>query len=138
VKRVVLDTNVLVSALLRAAGVPGRILDTILLGELTPVFDDRIFAEYTRVLSRSRFGFDPEDVTTLLDYFQKDGLSIIAPPLNISLPDEDDLPFVEVALAAQAPLVTGNQKHFPITVVGSFALQVFTPADFLKTLELNR
>lgn len=137
-KQVVLDTNVLVSALLRADGVPGRILDMILLGELTPVFDDRIFAEYTRVLSRPRFGFAPEDVAILLDYFQTDGLSIIAPPLNISLPDKDDLPFVEVALAAQAPLVTGNQKHFPIAVIGSFDLQVFTPADFLKTLQSNR
>ncbi|MDR1808389.1 MAG: hypothetical protein LBR33_10830, partial [Propionibacteriaceae bacterium] len=41
------------------------------------------------------------------------GLAVIAPPLNVALPDEDDRPFVEVAEAANAALVTGNLKHFP-------------------------
>jgi hypothetical protein len=43
-ERVVLDTNVLVSTLLNSFGVPGRVLDLVLAGELTVTHDDRILA----------------------------------------------------------------------------------------------
>jgi len=64
--KIVLDTNVLVSALLSPFGPPARVLDLILVGDLIPVFDDRILAEYRQVLARERFGFDPGDVADLL------------------------------------------------------------------------
>ncbi|MCH7571195.1 MAG: putative toxin-antitoxin system toxin component, PIN family, partial [Deltaproteobacteria bacterium] len=49
--RVVLDTNVLVSALLRPAGPPARILDLILGRQVTLALDNRIFDEYRNVLA---------------------------------------------------------------------------------------
>jgi putative PIN family toxin of toxin-antitoxin system len=51
----VLDTNVLVSALLSPFGAPGRIWDLVLAREVRLVYDDRILVEYRRVLSREKF-----------------------------------------------------------------------------------
>lgn len=128
--RVVIDTNVLVSALINPFGPPARILDLVLLGELKPVFDDRILAEYREVLKRERFDFDLEDVDALLAFFESEGERMIALPLNISLPDPDDLPFLEVAVTAEVDaLITGNPAHYPSELCGG--IRVLKPAEFL-------
>ena len=66
--KIVVDTNVLVSALIRAEGIPARILDVILTGQVKIVLDHRIYAEYHDVLLRPEFGFAPEPVDNLLDF----------------------------------------------------------------------
>jgi len=132
--RIVLDTNILVSALFKPANSPGRILDLILIGELVPIFDDRIFAEYKQVLNRPRFGFHSGDITFILNYFRSSGLHLTVAPQNIALPDPDDLPFLEVAFAAQAPLISGNRRHFPSEVLKPLNVAFFSPAEFLGTL----
>jgi len=115
--KIVLDTNVLVSALLTPYGPAARVLDAVLVGRLILVFDDRILGEYEEVLGRSRFGFGSQDVQTLLDFFRAEGLKVVAAPLEVELPDPDDLMFVEVALAGGADaFVTGNKKHFPVEI----------------------
>lgn len=124
--RVVIDTNVIVSALLSPHGNSARILDLILLGEITPVFDDRILAEYREVLSRGKFGFEKEDVSNLLDLFLDEGESVIVPPLGLNLEDPDDAPFLEVAEHTSCDyLITGNSRHFPESS------RTVTPATFL-------
>ncbi len=131
--RIVLDTNVLVSALIKPANSPGRILDLILIGELTPIFDDRIFAEYKQVLNRPRFDFRSDDIAIVLDYFRSSGLHLSVAPLEITLPDPDDLPFLEVAYTAQAPLISGNRRHFPPEMLKPFKIVLFSPTEFLET-----
>jgi putative PIN family toxin of toxin-antitoxin system len=127
---VVLDTNVLVSALLSPFGPPARVLDLILGGEARLAYDDRVMAEYREVLARPRFGFEPEEVADLLAYLEADGEPVAARPLARELPDADDLPFLEVAAQAEAPLVTGNAAHYPPSVRG--AVVVLTPAEYLS------
>ena len=112
--RIVVDTNVLVSGLLSPHGPPGRIVDGLVAEELQTLFDDRILDEYRDVLRRPRFGFGLRDVDDLLDHLVSSGEHVSAPPLNVTLPNIDDLPFLEVAAAGGADaLVTGNLKHFP-------------------------
>ncbi|MGE5483338.1 MAG: putative toxin-antitoxin system toxin component, PIN family [Bacteroidota bacterium] len=130
-KTVVLDTNVLVSALLTPHGTPARILDAVLAGALRLVFDDRILDEYFEVLSRERFGFDTECVKALLGFVQSEGQAVVAPPLGIALPDPDDVMFVEVAVAGSADaIVTGNKNHFPADRY--YGIPVASPAEFLS------
>lgn len=129
--KIVLDTNVLVSALLTRDGPAARILDAVLAGRLFLVFDDRILQEYEEVLHRKRFGFEPEDIKTLLDFIRFEGEEVVAPPLKITLPDPDDLIFVEVAIAGRADaLVTGNKKHYPEGCCG--VIPVISPSEFLS------
>lgn len=127
---VVLDTNILVSALLSPFGKPARVLDLVLIGEVQLVFDDRILLEYLDVLKRPRFGFDHQDVAALIQSFMAEHTSITSPPLALALPDPDDLPFLEVAAAANAVLVTGNLQHYPESQ--RQGVQVYAPAIFLE------
>ena len=128
-ERVVLDTNVLVSALLNSFGAPGRVLDLVLAGELTVAYDDRVLAEWRQVLRREKFGFSAGDIEVLLGFVESEGISVNASPLAIELPDQDDLPFLEVAHAAEATLITGNTRHYPPEARRGVA--VLDPASFL-------
>ena len=129
--KVVLDTNVLVSGLLNPDGTPGRVLDLLLAGEITLLVDDRILAEYRAVLARPRFGFDVGDIVDVISQIEAESVRVVALPLGISLPDETDLPFLEVALAGEAQaLITGNARHFKLPK--STSLTVESPADFVR------
>jgi putative PIN family toxin of toxin-antitoxin system len=127
--RLVLDTNVLVSALLSPRGAPARVLDRIFMGDHVLLLDDRILAEYAEVLARPRFGFAPRDVAALLAWIEAWGEPVAAEPLRIRLADPDDLPFVEVAVTGRADaLVTGNPRHFDVRDLAG-TLRVVVPAD---------
>ena len=112
--KIVVDTNVLVSALIRPEGIPARILDTILSGQLKIVLDHRIYAEYQDVLLRAEFGFAPELVDDLLEFLLQSGERVYTIKSSATLPDVYDGKFLEVAIDGSADfLVTGNLKHFP-------------------------
>ena len=130
--RIVLDTNVLVAALLNPRGVPASILNAILEENVGLIVDDRILHEYRYVLQRPRFGFPKNTVTALMDFFEHHGEYVAAGPTSEAISDPDDVPFYEVAIAGNAEyLVTGNAKHFPAVS------QVVLPADFIAILRAN-
>ena len=132
--RVVLDTNVLVSGLLNPHGPPGRVVDAVLAGTITVLYDDRIISEYREVLPRPPFKLLPADIHALLDFMEKGGAPAVAPPLAVVLPDVTDLPFLEVAVCDRADaLVTGNVKHFRPRR-GRHTVEIWTPAEFLVRL----
>lgn len=124
-----LNTNVMVSALLNSFGAPGRVLDLALAGELVVAYDDRVFSEWREVLIRKKFGFPPADVDSLLAFFEEEGLRVTPSPLGVELPDPNDLLFLEVAREAEVTLVTGNLKHYPLGSRQS--VEVTGPAAFL-------
>ena len=128
--RIVLDTNVLVSGLLSPFGPPGQIVALMAEGDLQPCFDSRIILEYREVLLRPVFAFDPEDVQTLIDYVESDGIEVVARPLAAGLPHPADEAFLAVAVASSArALITDNLKHFPSD--SREGVLVISPAEFL-------
>ena len=131
----VIDTNVLVSAMLKWNSVPGRVLKHVFDGNLVPVFNKEIISEYREVLLRRKFHFPEEAVHTVLESLQEQGVSIDAEKLDVNLPDAKDVVFYEVVMEKRkedsAYLVTGNIKHFPKE---SF---VVTPREMLDILERN-
>ncbi len=127
---VVLDTNVLVSGLLKGYGHAGAIMRLLVRGTLQVALDARVLSEYREVLSREKFGFDLRAVEELLDQLRRDGLSVAAMPVPVPLPDPDDEPFLEVAIAASAILITGNKKHYAARLRQT--AQVMSPAEFIE------
>jgi putative PIN family toxin of toxin-antitoxin system len=128
--KIVLDTNVLVSGLLSPFGPPGEIVRMVSSGALELCFDARILSEYREVLKRPRFKIDLDDMEALLEQIEACGHPVAASPLLRGLPDKDDEPFLEVALAGAAEcLVTGNQRHFPKN--RRQGVVVVTPREFL-------
>ncbi len=70
--------------------------------------------EYQDVLSRPKFQFDTQIVDAFLAYIKQNGQIVSGTPLKKRLPDPDDEPFLEIAIAIRAAcLITGNKKHFP-------------------------
>lgn len=129
--RAVIDTNVLVSALLTPSGVPARLILAIRNRALIPVVSQDILAEYAEVLSRSRFNFAQDRVVSLLE--DMEGLAIFLRPQAASfqdLPDADDVPFIEAALAANCVVITGNSKHFPPET----GVKILSPSEALALL----
>ena len=110
---VVIDTNILVSALWSKSGAPARAGGLVLSGQLTPCYDHRIMLEYRQVLQRPKFCFRPAEVNALLDWFRQIGRSVVPAPVDVPFVDEADRKFYEVAKYCGAILITGNLKHFP-------------------------
>lgn len=113
----VIDTNVLVSALLRFDSIPSTILTECLTGKIIPLLSDAILSEYHEVLLRPKFQFSPEAVNTILTGIVQRGIFIDSLPTTQIFPDPKDVVFYEVVMQARryAPsyLVSGNLKHFP-------------------------
>lgn len=113
----VIDTNVLVSAMLKWNSVPGRVLKHVFVGNLIPVFNEKIFDEYREVLLRKKFHFPDEAVYTVLESLQEQGIYIDAEKLDVDLPDAKDVVFYEVVMEKRKKdsvyLIIGNIKHFP-------------------------
>ncbi len=132
--RAVFDTNVVVSGFLSPAGPPGRIVEWLRNGEVQAVVDDRIMAEYAEVLARPVFQLPLSEVELVLAAIRARAFWVEAAIVHTvhSLPDPDDAPFLECALTAGVPLVTGNTRHFPKTVAGD--VRVLTPAQFVAGL----
>jgi putative PIN family toxin of toxin-antitoxin system len=112
-RRVVIDTNILVSALLSPLGNPAKIYRMFLTGELPLVFSEAIFEEYQDVLHRSRLSIPVNDAETVLAAVRQYGKKIEPPRGTNAMIDEDDRIFYDTAKNADAYLITGNTKHYP-------------------------
>lgn len=112
--KLVIDTNVVVSALLNPDGTPAAVLNFVLSGNACCVYEERILHEYRDVLLRPKFPFPRKDIDSLHEYLQMTGFRVAPKPCDVFFPDEDDRVFYEVAKAASAEfLITGNRAHFP-------------------------
>src|SRR4030042_6080600 len=125
--KIVLDTNVLVSGLLTPFGPNGEIVRLLSAGVLIVQYDSRILLEYQNVLSRPKFQFDIQNVNTFLAYIKQNGQVVSGTLLKKRLPDIDDEPFLEIAIAGRAAcLITGNKKHFP--KASRTNIKIFSPS----------
>ena len=131
--RAVIDTNVIVAALLspHADSATVRSLAAIVDGKAEALVSPEILSEYRAVLSRAKFGFSSEKVASILKVFERLGKATRPVCHDSPMPDEKDRVFYEVALAEpDARLVTGNLKHYPVSPI------VVTPAQFCELLGL--
>jgi putative PIN family toxin of toxin-antitoxin system len=131
---IVLDTNVIVSAGIKPGSAPARlVMDWVLEGQVQAVVSPWIAEEYREVARRvkfRRYGFPPQWLEFLIEesLYLPDPATWPATPA----PDPKDIPFLAVAHAAGAWLVTGNLKHFP--EAASNDVRVLSPADYLHHL----
>ncbi len=128
----VIDTNVLVSAMLKRDSVPNNIIRLAFSGFLTPVFNSEILEEYRTVLKRPKFHLTDEIVDDIMAAMILNGVYIDPLKTDIVLTDPKDQVFYEVALAKRCEhesyLITGNIKHFPNEPF------ILTPRQMLDTI----
>jgi putative PIN family toxin of toxin-antitoxin system len=131
--QVILDTNILVSGLLKRNSKPEKIVDAILIGKLQLIIDDRVFREYYEVLHRPKLNIPVERSNALLSFIAYSSVWIECKPIDFSqfeIIDKGDLPFAELAVNNKIILLTGNLKHFQF--LRKFDIEVLLPDEFLS------
>ena len=112
--RVVLDTNILVSAALSAAGNESDVVELCRTGRLTACVTQALLAEDSEVLGRDKFRFSRQRLDPLLSFLRTNSLTVEPVADALASPDPSASKFIAWALAARADvLVTGNRRHFP-------------------------
>lgn len=127
----VYDTNVLVSAFLsrRPDTAVVLVVEALLTGKVTPLYNGEIVQEYRDVLRRDKFRLPQKLVDSIVAYIVENGIDSQRNASAETLPDPKDVVFYEVALSKEGTfLVTGNKKHFPQTSI------VVSPSEFLEVL----
>ena len=132
----VIDTNVLVSALLIWDSVPGAVVEEAINGNLVPILREKIIAEYEEVLRRKKFPFSGDDIKILLRGLKESGVFWMPALIDEGLPDKKDVVFYAVTMEARkeedAYLVTGNIHHFSVKPY------VVTPREMLSILQRDK
>jgi putative PIN family toxin of toxin-antitoxin system len=130
---IVLDTNVLVSSLLKRNSNPAIILNAVLEGKIRLAIDERIFEEYTQVLHRPRLNILPAQADSTLRFIAYSALWVQSQSVEFQqdlINDPGDLPFAEIAICSHAEvLITGNMKHFAF--MSNSGIKVLLPQEFL-------
>ncbi|MCL4384997.1 MAG: putative toxin-antitoxin system toxin component, PIN family [Cyanobacteria bacterium] len=133
---IVADTNIIISALIKPFSDSSKILNLILSGKIKLAYDFRILNEYEEVLRRKKFNFEPKPIEDIINQIKEEGIHVNPAPLNETLLDKDDLPFLEIAVSSSADfIVTGNKKHFPKTHYKN--IKILSPSEFLKEYKEN-
>jgi len=130
--KLVIDTNVIISALLKPESNPALILSLILRGDCRLCLTEKIFTEYEEVWGRSKFkNMDHTSVRRFLSTLRKRALWVI-PKVAIDVAkDPDDNAFLECAVESKADfLITGNIHHFPEKKF--HRTSILTPAEFVS------
>ena len=128
--KIVVDTNVMISAILSPRGNAAKIINIIADNEEIKLFySAEIMAEYREVLSRKRLNIDPKKRAAYIEAIKDAGIEVEPAASDISLPDESDRIFYDVALKTGAILITGNKKHYPDETF------IKLPAEFLRLLD---
>ena len=130
--KVVVDTNVLVSALL-FGGTPGRLFDLWQMGAIKPLASKEIIDEYLHVLTYPKFKLSEEEINFLLyrkilPYF--DAIDS-QPGHTIIKNDPEDDKFIRCALAGKVKFIISGDQHL-LALESYQKIKILSPVDFLK------
>lgn len=130
--QVVLDTNIVVSAMLRSGGLPEAALNLAVDCVVQLCISKPVMAEYEEVLSRRKIGIDPRKAAIALTRIREVS-RLVTPSITVKgCTDPDDNIFLECSQAAEANyLVTGNTAHFPDVWATT---QIVTAREFLEII----
>lgn len=115
--RVVIDTNVIISAFLTPSGSSSAFMDKVFGNTYEVVVTEKIMEEYDDVLHRKKFCFEEDVIQYLLKWFRDNALFVEVNEedyLSDDVIDSKDAVFFVAARATKARLVTGNIKHYPV------------------------
>lgn len=131
--RVVLDTNIVLSALLFGGGAVGALRRAWQEEKFLPLISKTTAQELVRVLAYPKFHLTQEERQELLaDYLPHATVVRVSvpPPAVPSCRDAFDLPFLQLALAGKAAALVSGDKDL-LALSGEFAIPIITPAAFL-------
>jgi uncharacterized protein len=134
--RIILDTNLFVSALLKPGSIPDRIIQLVRDEKVLLLLSDSICDEISRVLAypkiRKRLTASDEE---LFNFVQLLGTVAIITPGTLNLPlldaDPDDTKYLVCAVEGHADFIVSGDHHLTDLVMYR-GIRIVTPADFLQ------
>ncbi len=138
--RIVLDTNVLVSALIAKEGPPGLLLAAVRRGDFTLVSSTYQIEELREVLGRDRLKpyIRPEEASDLLYNLESLGVVVSElPNVDIS-PDPKDAPILATGIAGQADLIVSGDKKDMLALDHIGDIPIVTPREAVTRLSQNQ
>ena len=135
--KIVLDTNVLISAIV-FGGKPRKILEAVIRGELTLFLSEGILDEIGAVLQRPKFGFPAEVIRTTLSELHTIG-TIVTPSKRIFeiQEDPDDNRIVECAVEGSANYIVSGDTHL-LNLREYQNIRIVSPDEYLVILSESK
>ena len=132
----VIDTNVIVSSMLKTDSIPGSIINYIKSDTIIPLLNEEITKEYISVLTRNKFDFEEKKIIETISIIEEKGIFLEREQTLEDFIDQDDIVFFEIVMSARntmdAYLITGNMKHYPIRNY------VVTPREMIEIIERDQ
>ena len=132
----VIDTNVIVSSMLKTDSIPGSIINYIKSDTIIPLLNEEITKEYISVLTRNKFDFEEKKIIETISIIEEKGIFLEREQTLEDFIDQDDIVFFEIVMSARntmdAYLITGNMKHYPIRNY------VVTPREMIEIIEKDQ
>lgn len=129
----VIDTNVVVSSMLKKESVPWLIMNMVDENTIIPLLNQDILNEYIEVITRNKFNFSEASINEVISRIKEKAIFLEKEQTLEEFIDKDDIVFFEIVLSARstmdAYLITGNMKHYPIRSY------VVTPTQMLEIIE---
>ena len=140
-RRVVVDTNVIVSGLL-SGGTPGKIIEAWMLGRFTPVISNELKRELNDVIHRPNIKHilgvkGPRNIRTALGALFNKALPVLPKAIDeIVFQDLDDHFLFELAVTAKANIiVTGDKGLLALKQIRG--IEILNPAQFCRKLKIR-
>ena len=129
--RTVIDTNVIVSAIL-FGGKPGELISLWKSGHIQPLASKDIFDEYINVLAYPKFELSEREINyilynEILPYFE---VVTLKPSNTIISEDPSDDKFLHCAKAGKASVIISGDQHL-LSLKSYAEIKIFTPSQFL-------
>lgn len=136
--RAVIDTNILVRALIMPHGTVGPVLLRLRQGDYTLLYAPSLLAELIDVLNRPRirtkYGLSEEDIKTVIRLLLLRGEPVTPTRTITACRDPKDNKFLEVAVAGQADAICSGDED--LLVLHPFeGIPIIQPAEFLRRLD---
>lgn len=137
---IVLDTNVMISALLSAEGPPAQIMHLWEAGALDIAMSAPLLDEVKRVLGydkvKKHLGLTPEETDRLLRGWRTTAIFVESvEKLDVIKEDPDDNRVLECAVAAEADYIVSGDHH--LTDLGEYrGIEVLPPAGFIVLMTM--
>lgn len=132
--RVVLDTNVVISALVLLGGWPWlrQLWES---GQVIPLATQQTIDELERVLSYRKFPLDPAEQRDVLTAYllRCEVVTVSTAPAVPSVHDIDDRRFLELAIVGEADALVTGDRHL-LELAPEFAVPILTPRQFRERL----
>lgn len=117
-RRIVIDTNVIISALLSSNGSAARFMGDVFDEKFEVIITESILKEYEDVMKRPKFKIDEDIIQFVLGWMHENALFVEVDEEDYpkdEMPDSEDAVFYVAARCTGALLVTKNIKHYPVT-----------------------